>query len=137
MTEYSQNHADNICSGIAQGKSLVTVCKEHKIEYRHVFKWIAEHPQFKDNYIRARETQADYLAEEIIDIADTEIDPAKARVRVDVRKWYAGKLKPKKYGDSTQIKHADADGGILTLKSVLGEINGTTANLPRDEEIPE
>jgi terminase small subunit-like protein len=35
-----------------------------------VFRWLARHAEFRDQYARAREVQADYLAEEILEIAD-------------------------------------------------------------------
>jgi Bacteriophage Sf6, terminase small subunit-like len=64
--------------------------------------------------IRAREEQADKLAGECLTIADeVEADSAqvaKARLQVDVRKWHAGKLAPKKYGD--RISHDVKGGGI-------------------------
>lgn len=137
MTEYSKDLGDKICLAIYHGSSLVRVCKELTVTYQYVFKWLAENQEFADNYARAREAQADYHADEIIEIADTEADSNKARVRIDARKWVAGKMKPKKYGDATMVKHADADGEKLTLKGILSEINGSTADLPRDEEIPE
>ncbi|AGG31951.1 hypothetical protein MU9_2906 [Morganella morganii subsp. morganii KT] len=69
-------------------------------------------------YARAREIQAELLAEEIIEIADDSsgdviVDDdgkeqtnhervARSRLRVDARKWYASKLAPKRYGDRIQ-----------------------------------
>ncbi len=53
-------------------------------------------------YARARGEQADFYADEIITIADTEPDAAIARVRIDARKWAASKLRPKVYGDKVQ-----------------------------------
>ncbi len=58
-------------------------------------------------YARAREEQADFYADEIVTIADTEPDAATARVRVDARKWVASKLKPKRYGDKLALGGAD------------------------------
>ena len=37
----------------------------------------------------------------------------RSKLRIDTRKWMAAKLAPKKYGDSTTIKHADANGEKL------------------------
>lgn len=70
-----------------------------------VFKWLGEHKEFSEQYVRAREAQADALADEIVDIADSEENPAKARVRVDARKWIAAKMKPKRYGDKITTEH--------------------------------
>lgn len=123
--EYSEALAEEICFELSQGKSLVRVCKELGVEYRYVFKWIGENDKFRDNYARAREAQADYLADGILDISDDSNLPSDdRRVRIDARKWIAGKLKPKKYGDSTTIK-GDKDNpltpAIITLN--LGDIS--------------
>ncbi len=57
-------------------------------------------------YARAREIQAEVLAEDAMNIADAAVEEgaavAKARLQVDARKWYAGKVAPKKYGDRVQ-----------------------------------
>lgn len=67
--------------------------------------WLTEDDQgFQARYALAREEQAEKFASEIIEIADTEADPARARVRIDARKWVAGKLKPKVYGDRVQLE---------------------------------
>lgn len=104
-----------ICSRIANGMSLRKIC-EHK-DKPHidtVRNWLVEGDMgktpalaaFSAQYVRAREEQADYYADEIIEIADTEKDPNKARVRVDARKWVASKLKSKRYGDKVDVTSA-------------------------------
>ena len=64
---------------------------------------LARNPGFKARYDAAMEMRAHQLAAEIIQIADTEPDPNKARVRVDSRKWVASKLAPKTYGDRLDL----------------------------------
>jgi hypothetical protein len=74
-------------------------------------RWIAENELFRDKYTRAKEEQADVMAEEISDIADelarkkdlTHEQIGAAKLRMEARKWSASKLKPKKYGDRTDI----------------------------------
>lgn len=56
---------------------------------------------------RPREQQADLYADEIIEIADA-CEPeaaavAKAKARIDARKWLAARLAPKKYGDRLDV----------------------------------
>ena len=99
---------ERICTMLAGGMSLKRILEnEPGMPSRDtVYKWLIEDADFSDNYTRAREAQADFYADEITDIADTEDDPNKARVRIDARKWAAGKLKPKVYGDRLQL---DAD----------------------------
>lgn len=93
-----------ICQQIALGRSLVKICEEPDMpSYWTVMQWRAKEAEFSQNYARAREDQADFYAEEIIDIADEEKDANLARVRIDARKWKAGKLKPKVYGDRLNL----------------------------------
>ena len=88
-----------------------------------IYLWLLQNKQFSDNYARARDEQADTLADEIHALADeppAEIvdDKGISRVdggwvtwqknRVDARKWVAAKLKPKKYGER-QVLAGDAE----------------------------
>lgn len=54
-------------------------------------------------YTRAQQAKAETLADEIIDIADTEPDPQRARVMVDARRWWASKIMPQKYGERMEL----------------------------------
>ena len=104
---------DVICERIADGESLRAICQANDMPSVTLAKhWLRDDASFAAQYARAREDQADHYAEEIIAIADTEEDAAKARVRVDARKWVASKLKPKKYGDKLDLNHS---GGIEQL----------------------
>lgn len=123
-SSFSQDIADTICSRIAEGESLRTICQADDMPGKStVFRWLAESETFRDQYARAREAQADYLAEEILGIADngendTYVDEngnkrtdqdviARSRLRVDARKWLASKMAPKKYGDKLAVGGAD------------------------------
>lgn len=103
------------------GMPLVRICAASDMpEPATVYRWFRTHKEFCDNYARAKEDQADYFVEDILQIADiaTPEDIQVARLRVDTRKWAASKYKPKKYGDATQIKHADADGNNLSVSVI-------------------
>jgi hypothetical protein len=71
-------------------------------------RWLADDQDGKrrEQYARARDAQSDVIADEILMIADTEEDAQKARVRIDARKWLAGKMKPKVYGDKQTVEHS-------------------------------
>lgn len=114
---YSEELVDTICTRIAEGDSLNSICKEKGFpSISTVFDWLIKKPNFSDKYAKAKEEQAEKYADEIVDIADkaSSENVQVARLQIDTRKWVASKLKAKKYGDSTQIKHADADGEKLT-----------------------
>jgi hypothetical protein len=86
-----------------------------------ILRWVSEKPDFREQYARAREIQAETHADDIVTIADgpTEGDDsvktARDRLRVDSRKWVASKLLPKKYGDKLQQEVSGPDGGALTV----------------------
>lgn len=125
-TEYSPEIADLICDLISNSnKSLATVCKDERIKLNPstIYNWLNNNKAFLDKYACAKDCQADFLAEEIIEIADdnssdiiitsnSEGDTierenhefiSRSRVRIDARKWVASKLKPKKYGDKLDV----------------------------------
>lgn len=103
---YSEEVAGAICMEIMAGKSLRTICAgEDMPSASTVYAWLVQYPEFSAQYAHAREVQADALADEILEIADSETDPNRARVMIDARKWLAGKLRPKKYGDRVALDH--------------------------------
>ena len=104
--KYTEALADEVCRRIAEGESLRRITRDpHIPSLGTVIKWRREVPGFLQQYAQAMEDRADTYADEIIDIADEEADPQKARVRVDARKWVASKLKSKAYGDKVDHKH--------------------------------
>ena len=117
-SEYSQELADRICESIARGVSLVRTCdaSEDMPCPRTVYRWLRENESFCQNYTRAKEDQADYLAEETLEISDNgEIDPQHKRIMVDTRKWLASKFKPKKYGEKIQQEVSGPDGKPVSI----------------------
>lgn len=117
---FTQDIADAICTRLGLGQSLRTICEAETMpDKATVFRWLDDNRDFRDQYARARETQASAYADEIVDIADTEKDPQKARVRIDARKWHASKLAPKKYGDFNRTELSTADDKPLKVDVTL------------------
>lgn len=127
---------DAICEGIAQGKSARAMCIETGISQQTLWNWLAADKSFFEQYARAKELCADFIAEEILEIADDKSGDKKfddngreitdhefinrSRLRVDARKWYASKLSPKKYGDKIVNEHqGNPDQPILTKVEVI------------------
>lgn len=124
-TKYNQSIADAICVRISQGESLRSIVKDEKMPSQSVvYLWLQQKPDFLEQYTRAREEQADTLADEIVNIADErpEVNPiidnktgelirielsssyiAWQKNRIEARKWTAMKLRPKKYGDKLEL----------------------------------
>src|SRR5690606_12399717 len=132
-SEFTQEAADEICDRLAKGESLRKICEDEEGGFlptaRTVHRWLASDEEwaggFRQQYVRAREAQADHYAEEVISISDGDpmADPdgvavARDRLRVDARKWYAGKLAPKKYGDKVTNEHVGPDGGPVQVQKI-------------------
>lgn len=119
---------DIICEAMTRGESLSKVLVRVKVSPGLFYKWLSE-PTFREDYASARKVQAEIMATEIIQIADdasndTFVDSdgqvradhamvARARLRVDTRKWILSKVLPKVYGD--RIALTDADGQNLKV----------------------
>lgn len=116
-TDYTKDMADKICEKIANGRSLRSICAEDGMPpMKTIYRWLEANEEFRHQYARAREKQADYFAEEIIEIADSaEAESAavsKAKLQIDARKWAASKIAPKKYGDKQEIDVKSSDGSM-------------------------
>jgi hypothetical protein len=123
-----QSQKDRILDLIAtSNKGIRKLCEENKglvPAYSTVRKYLAEDKKFIDQYARAKEDQADVLADEMIEIADNCTDDVtilttpdgepgrevinhsainRAKLQIDTRKWIASKLKPKKYGAAVDL----------------------------------
>lgn len=116
-SKYTDEIAAMICERIAQGETLVAICRgDDAPSYSTVLKWRAERQEFSEMYARAREDSADWDADEIKAIADDpELDPNDKRVRIDARKWLAGKKNAKHYGDRVQQEITGANGGPVVM----------------------
>jgi len=133
--KYTEELALSILTEIATThKSLKKICKENSLAVSTLLIWLRDNKEFSLLYARAKESQADLLADEILAIADRERETtettttadssgeetkiksefttkkdniARARLQIDARKWLASKLKPKKYGDTQQSGSSD------------------------------
>lgn len=135
-TTFSEEIATAICARLMDGESLRTICLSNDMPARStVHLWLAANSTFSDHYTKAREFQADTIFDEILDIADDGTNDwmdrrddegghlgwkengeaiARSRLRVDARKWMAGKMRAKKYGDKLDVEHS-ASGELAAL----------------------
>jgi len=124
---YSEELVDRICEKIStSSKGLHSIISENEgfPSFGTVFKWLSEPDKkyFVDKYAHARELQAEFMADEMIRIADDSSNDTeetefgvrenkewtnRSKLRVETRKWIASKLKPKVYGDKLDITTKD------------------------------
>lgn len=110
---------ETILDKIENGTSTRKAVVEAKISSKTFWSWIDESEDKVKQYARACEARADFMADEILDIADSsEADVYKdddgnvkidgntvqrARTQIDARKWLMSKMSPKKYGDKVDV----------------------------------
>lgn len=120
-------------------KSLESICKdvESAPHARTFWKWMENDPELGQRYARAKESQLEVLADQLVDLADTDrvcekvtikadgsrevviLDQVeRTKVQIDTRKWLLAKLNPKKYGDKQLHTGADGEGPVV-LKTIL------------------
>lgn len=128
-TDYSQEKASLICSRMAEGESLRSICRDDSMPaLSTVFLWVAKHSEFSEQYKLAMASRADAMFEDMIDIADDGRNDyivsgegeerfntehvQRSRLRLDTRKWMLSKMLPKKYGDKIIDDPVGNDGDI-------------------------
>jgi len=122
---YTEELGSKVCTAIATSeKGLEHICKKEGMPSTStVYNWLndGENKDFLDKYTRARQMQADLMAEQVIEIADNpeegevvKID-AKGKTSIErgdmlghrklkiyARQWAAAKLWPNKYSERIQ-----------------------------------
>jgi len=121
---YGQDTADAICERLADGESLRSICRDEQMPSTStVCKWLSKNAAFAEQYTRARELQADALFDDILEIADDGRNDwmeregegnegwrengealRRSHLRIEARKWMAGKLKGK-YSDKLTVNN--------------------------------
>jgi hypothetical protein len=130
---YTEAIADEICSRLARGGSLKSICRSDGMpDIATVLKWALDTTHdFSQRYARAREVGYRVLAEELLEISDDSkgdlaqgedgrkaVDHehiARARLRVDTRKWMLSKMLPKLYGDKITSELVGQGGGPVKV----------------------
>lgn len=135
---YSQEVAAEICVRVATSslgmERIVSELRENppigadgqplKVpSFRVAFNWLSSNTDFQQAYARAKELQADYLAEETLELADNATGDAilaydkagnpyakmdgnsvrRAELMVKARQWAASKLNARRYGDKMDV----------------------------------
>lgn len=113
-----------------QGISLAQACRETQLHRRYFFEQIKLHSDLSNNYARACEIRCDMIADEILEIADKELETterkkgfddikgswneevkkdniARTREQINARKWLLAKMMPRKYGNQVVEEEKD------------------------------
>ena len=145
QVRYNRKIAALICERIATTpQSMLQICEAPDMPgIATFFRWLRDHPDFREMYVIAKQEQVEILIEECFDIIDdsshdtivtkdgrTILNPVavqRAKLQVNFRKWIASKLLPRKYGNQAQLDAAapppppppEGGGYILTKERLL------------------
>lgn len=129
-TDYTPELAEDILTRIMEGQGVAEIGRDETMpSERTIFRWLASNDDFCQRYTCAKEISAEYMAEDMLDIADNAVNDwmkrngkededywvangehiQRSRLRIETRKWLMSKLKPKKYGDKLNL-----DGNLTT-----------------------
>jgi hypothetical protein len=129
-SKYNEKIAAEICAGIAQGRSLRSICADEEMPVLStVMLWLRHHREFSEQYDRSRLDRCDAFAEEILEISDDASEDYiegergtvgnsaavnRSKLRVDTRKWLMSRMLPKKYGDKVeQTLRGDSEAPVV------------------------
>jgi hypothetical protein len=127
--------ADKVFNEMRQGLSAYKACLKVGVPQSTLNHWLNDDAELAADYARAREELHEFIAAEIVAIADAPVpsnekgglDPGaiqKQRLQVDTRKWLLSKLAPKKYGDKIEVS-GDAENPLKIERIervVVGEV---------------
>lgn len=131
-SDFTQEIADKVCAGVAQGISLRTLCKNEDLpSIQTIFSWFRLHKDFLEQYERAKEQSAVADDETLQELNDLVIEESKKedfkranavvaayKLKADNLKWAMSKKQPKKYGDKLDHTTNGKDLPIAILSHV-------------------
>lgn len=131
---FSQEVADEICTRLAEGRSLASICRDPEMPtLATVFRWLADdrYAAFRDNYTRAVSMRADAKFEELDDVSEEAANSESAvkinglRLKADNIKWQLARMNSKKYGDKIEQAHTGSIAVESIRRTVIDPATGT------------
>jgi hypothetical protein len=124
--EYEQIF-ERVVEDVYRGKSLQSLIQDdHRaISYEDFLRWVKRDPVRHERFKEAQEMRTEFLAGEILEIADgvDAIDPASSdtvnrdKLRIDTRKWLMSAHNKKRYGEVKQVEL----GGSISITEALAQ----------------
>lgn len=125
---------DAICEMIIDVTPTRTIAAQIGVSWDTLDKYVSATPERAEQYARARLAQADKMADDIMQIVDEPPaltasgsvdsgDVANRRLRMDARRWLAGKMAPKRYGDKVLNEHTGQDGNPIEQNMTISFVS--------------
>lgn len=129
-----QSTVQLILGKLAQGDTLEALLYLHEIDVKAWKTTVKSVPGLQDQVQLAQAQGIHALAASVLDIAETEPDVKRARVKIDAVKWFVSKKNPKEYGDRVHHEHTHT----INLQAAMGEARDRVTLRPgRDLNKPE
>jgi hypothetical protein len=137
--EYTEEIGEEICFRLANGESLLSICKDDHLPHRGtVIRWVLGHvsadglEEFRNNYACAREAQYEMIFDECIDIADDTAHDwttktssrgddyevpdreviQRSKIKIETRMSVAERMRPDRFGKLSKVDHSSSDGSM-------------------------
>lgn len=104
---------------ISEGRPTYRACRENGLRTLHWLKTVTADPDLAAAVSQAEKCGAQRMVEEALEIADTDPDPHRARVRMIGRHWIAGRVYREKYGDQNNLTVSigvDLSGALMAAR---------------------
>lgn len=103
-----------VLQGMRDGLSAFKACQAAGVPQSTFNRWVDADAKLAEDYAHAREDLIERMANEVLDLADSEVPETgdgkrdwqaiqQRKLQVDSRKWLLSKLAPKKYGDRLEL----------------------------------
>ncbi len=121
-TIYTPELGDRICERLADGETLIAICRDDDMPDERTCRMWALNPQhdFSPKYSEARIIGYHRMADQLADVASQQRYEkgmvARDRLHVDTMKWLVSKALPKIYGDKVAV--TDPNGEPITVNIV-------------------
>jgi hypothetical protein len=122
-----ENMFENFIEQVYRGRSLKSLVEDDPrlVSYEDFLRWIKRDATRHERFKEAQEMRTEFLAGEILEIADgaEAVDPAsndtvnRDKLRIDTRKWLMGAHNRKRYGETKQIEL----GGTISITEALAQ----------------
>jgi hypothetical protein len=122
--EYEQIF-ERVIEDVYRGRSLQSLIQDdfRLISYEDFLRWVRRDPERHERFKEAQEMRTEFLAGEILEIADgvEAVDPTsndtvnRDKLRIDTRKWLMSAHNKKRYGEVKQVEL----GGTISITEAL------------------
>lgn len=116
---WENDQIEEMLERMENGETLTSIGADPRMpSMASMIRWEDEQDELGAKITRARAQGYTARAEQAVANAQSCDDPVKGRLAFDAERWFLGKMHPKKFGDATTIKHADANGEKIEVDDV-------------------